>query len=174
MNPKTCCFTGHRKISASQYPEIQKHLEAELEKLINQGVDVFMAGGALGFDTIAALTVLAMKKDYPQISLFLVLPCMEQAKSWCGEDLKTYSRILNEADNVVYTSDYYFPGCMQKRNRRLVDSSGVCLCFLTKGGGTAYTVAYAQKKGVQIVNLADFLSLPALSCKANKNADNAC
>jgi len=44
---------------------------------------------------------------------------------------------------------------MQRRNRYLVDHSGVCLCYLTQEtGGTVYTVGYAGQKGLQVVNIA--------------------
>ena len=44
---------------------------------------------------------------------------------------------------------------MHKRNRHLVDNSSVCVCYLNKeNGGTAYTVRYAGKKGLEIINLA--------------------
>ena len=46
-------------------------------------------------------------------------------------------------------------GCMYKRNRHLVDHSGVCVCYLTKdSGGTTYTVRYARAHGLEIINLA--------------------
>jgi uncharacterized phage-like protein YoqJ len=50
MKNQTCCFTGHRKIDAIDFPKIKKHLETEVESLINQGVKYFCAGGAIGFD----------------------------------------------------------------------------------------------------------------------------
>ena len=44
---------------------------------------------------------------------------------------------------------------MYKRNRHLVDNSGICVCYLTKDkGGTAYTVEYEKQKGLQIINFA--------------------
>ena len=52
---KSCCFTGHRNIPAAEYAEIQKSLESELIQLIHQGTRYFGTGGALGFDTMAAL-----------------------------------------------------------------------------------------------------------------------
>ncbi len=40
-------------------------------------------------------------------------------------------------------------------NRYLVDNSGVCVCYLTRdAGGTAYTVNYAKRQGLEIINLA--------------------
>ena len=56
---------------------------------------------------------------------------------------------------MVYTSQAYTAGCMHKRNRHLVDNSSVCVCYLTKdSGGTAYTVRYARKRGLEVINLA--------------------
>ena len=57
MKEQTCCFTGHRKIPPMQSVEIAERLKTELIKLIDQGYLFFGAGGALGFDTIAAKAV---------------------------------------------------------------------------------------------------------------------
>ena len=155
MKNQTCCFTGHRFIPANDYPEIQKRLESEILQLIHQGVQYFGAGGALGFDTMAALTVLKLRTKFPHIRLISVLPCREQAERWSEEDKKIYNHILHESDKVVYTSNHYHTGCMHKRNRHLVDNSGICICHLTRSsGGTAYTVNYAEQKGLYIINLA--------------------
>lgn len=122
--------------------------------LIEQGYCYFGAGGALGFDTIAAQTVLNLRKKYEQVKLILVLPCYSQAERWGSRDKQIYEEIKKSADKVVFTSDEYTKGCMQKRNRYLVDNSSVCVCYLTKNvGGTAYTVNYAQKKRLEIVNI---------------------
>jgi len=152
---KTCCFTGHRIIPEREYKTISKYLESKIIQLIHQDVRYFGAGGALGFDTLAALSVLKLKGEYPWIKLILVLPHKEQAKGWSEGDIKIYSQILQEADKAVYTSEQYQNGCMHKRNRYLVDHSDICLCYLTKtSGGTAYTVHYAKQKGLQIINIA--------------------
>ena len=102
MKTQTCCFTGHRLISADLYPKIQKRLEEGIINLISQGVKYFGSGGALGFDTLAALTVLSLKKQYPQIKLIMVLPCREQSKGWSEKDIATCTRILENADKGLY------------------------------------------------------------------------
>lgn len=93
MRNKTVCFTGHRKIPCEQYESIAGRLENELIYLIEQGYLFFGAGGALGFDTLAALTVLHLKERYPQIKLILVLPCKTQTKGWDKEDIAIYEDI---------------------------------------------------------------------------------
>ena len=157
MDIKTqiCCFTGHRKIPEDKRAEIQKRLRREIINLIRQGVSCFLAGGALGFDTMAALAVLKLKLKFPHIRLVLILPCKEQAINWREKDQKIYALILDQADEAIYTSMNYDALCMQKRNRRLVDNSGICVCYLTdRAGGTAYTVNYAKKSGLRIINIA--------------------
>ena len=58
------------------------------------------------------------------------------------------------ADKVIYVSETYYNGCMLVRNRRLVDNSSVCVAYLTHaGGGTAYTVRYAEKSGVPVISI---------------------
>lgn len=152
---KTCCFTGHRQIPAEDLSDLSVKLRETLISYIEKGYTFFGAGGALGFDTLAAQEILNLKKQYPLIKLILVLPCKDQAVRWKANDREEYERIKQSADKVVYTSDHYYSGCMHKRNRHLVDNSSLCICYLTNPtGGTAYTVDYAQKKGCIVENLA--------------------
>lgn len=155
LKEKTCCFTGHREITLP-VETIQYNLEKQLKELISSGVIYYGAGGALGFDTIAALTVIKLRQIYPHIKLIMVLPCKEQTKGWNSNDIEIYNYILNKADKVVYTSENYYPGCMHKRNRHLVNNSSHCICYLEKNtGGTAYTVNFAKEKGLTIYNVAN-------------------
>ena len=96
-----------------------------------------------------------MKKEFPQIRLVLVLPCRQQAKYWPERDKAVYQDILRRADELIYVSEEYTKGCMQKRNRRLVEMSTICVTNLSRPtGGTAYTAAYAAKRGLSIINIA--------------------
>lgn len=151
----TVCFTGHRKIKQEQFDIIFQQLEKTLEKVIKKGYRYFEIGGALGFDTIAAETVLKLKYKYPYIKLILVLPCMTQTRGWKEKDIDIYENIKQQADKVVYISKEYTRGCMHKRNRYLIDNSSLCICYPTKfSGGTAYTVNYAINKGLDVINIA--------------------
>lgn len=150
----TACFSGHRKIPSNEISAVKKSLVETISSSIEKGYRYFGAGGALGFDTIAAQSVLELKEKYPDIKLILVLPCPNQTRGWKDTDVSEYERIKSEADKVVYTSNQYFRGCMQKRNRHLVDNSSLCICYLTKStGGTFYTVKYAKNKELVVCNL---------------------
>lgn len=155
MKKQTCCFTGHRKIPPEQYKNIVKRLKLEITDLIYKGVIYFGVGGALGFDTMAAQAVLELRRIYPQIKLILVLPCKTQTQSWNETDKVTYEAIKKACDKYVYVSEEYTYDCMYIRNRHLVNNSNYCICYLTKQtGGTAYTVEYAKKNGLKVINIA--------------------
>lgn len=158
MRNRTVCFTGHRKIPPEQIDTLAQRLKEILIELIKDGYLYFGAGGALGYDTLAAQTVLELKKQYPNVKLILVLPCLSQTRGWSTRDIEVYEDIKNKADKVVYTSQEYTKGCMHKRNRHLVDNSSVCVCYLTEStGGTAYTVDYARKNNLTVINLGEAL-----------------
>lgn len=154
MPYKTGCFTGHRRLPSEEIPVLRKRLEEEIRRLYREGFHYFAAVGALGFDTLAALAVLSLRKELPGLRLVLVLPCLDQTRGWSPEDVDLYDFIKRRADNVVYTSQGYSPGCMHRRNRTLVEGSDCCLSYLTRrSGGTFYTVEYCRKKGVPVLNL---------------------
>lgn len=154
-----CCFTGHRHLPASTALRLRSLLRAEIPRLAGEGVATFLAGGALGFDTLGAQEVLrARERGLEQLHLVLVLPCLGQEARWSQRDAATYQGIIRSADEVIYTADTYSRGCMFVRNRYLVDHSAHCLCYFTgQRGGTAYTVEYAMKKGLDVRNLAEDL-----------------
>ena len=156
MHSRTVCFSGHRIIADEKLTLVMQKLEIMIENLINDGYLYFLAGGALGFDTISALSVLKLKKKYPHIRLFLILPCISQADRWSSENRAIYEAVKADADKISYISIEYTNDCMYKRNRQLVENSSVCICYLKeKTGGTAYTVNYAKQRGHKIYNIAD-------------------
>ncbi len=156
MRNQTCCFSGHRTIPEWARSSLSTKLNIELRRLILSGYRYFGAGGALGFDTIAAQAVLRFQQEFPQIKLILVLPCKDQTLRWPEERKVEYERIKGRANKVVYMAEHYTPECMFQRNRHLVDESSICLCYLTrKSGGTAYTVDYAHYRNLQVINLAN-------------------
>lgn len=155
MIEKTCCISGHRDITFLETISLKKELRKTLISLINDGIIYFGCGGAIGFDTIAAEEILCIKKKKPHIKLIMVYPCKDQTKYWTKKDKNKYLKIKEKSDKIVYVSENYDSSCMHKRNRHLVNSSSVCLCYLKKQeGGTFYTVNYAYRKGLKIINLA--------------------
>lgn len=152
---KTVCFSGHRIISEPK-EELKNCLRSAITDCIKDGMTNFIAGGALGFDTLAEQVVIELKHKYPQITLTLALPCPpeEQTARWSESQRIVYNEILNKADETVIISPHYINGCMQKRNRFMVDNSTKLICYLRQNrGGTFYTVNYALKNDKIIIRL---------------------
>lgn len=155
MNEHHCCFTGHRKLSKAVLNALPEILDRRVNGLYSEGIHTFYAGGALGFDTLAAEAVIRFREKRPGVRLILALPCKNQTRRWKPEALERYEAILNAANKAIFVSEEYDYACMRRRNEYMVNRSSVCVCYLTqKKGGTAYTVSYAAKKGLRIINLA--------------------
>lgn len=147
------CFTGHRTIKNAE--EVEQRLSKIIEGLAADGYTHFLAGGARGFDALAAKTILDLKIFYPQISLHLILPFrnpFEVEKGWSEEDIENYHAIVDAADDVVYMGQKYKRGLYYKRDRYMVDNAAVCVAYQRrKTGGTAYTVNYAAEQAVKLI-----------------------
>ena len=150
------CFTGHRDVPAAHALVLPALVEQHIRLLAQRGAVEFRAGGAIGFDMLAALKVLEMKKELENIQLHLFLPCRDQTRGWDEVSRRAYQYVLDRADKVDYTAQFYTSGCMLERDRRLVEGSDVCLAYCTRNrGGTFYTYSYASKCGLELINLAD-------------------
>lgn len=148
-----CCFTGHRYIANEHIEKLNSTLPDIIKALIKSGVTDFITGGALGFDTLAARSVLKERESNPNIRLVLALPCREQTARWNKKDIAVYNEILGLADEIIYVSEEYTNGCMLKRNRFMVDNSSHCVFYMSAPrGGTAYTVKYALENELEMHN----------------------
>ena len=141
--PKSCAFTGHRSFYDG-FSAVK--LKSEIEKIISRGAEVFYNGMAIGFDLLAAETVLELKKSYPQIRLILCIPCYGQEQNFSAADKERYVSIFNRADEKIILSSHYYKGCMLARNRYMADQADALIAYCVKEkGGAAYTVKYFQK-----------------------------
>lgn len=145
----SCFFTGHRRMRISEKNRIRDKVRELCIKLITEcNVDTFIAGAALGFDTLAAIEVLKLKALYPNIKLHLYIPCHGQADKWSKADIELYESIYTNADFVYnVTNMHYMPGCMQLRNHAMVDNAYYGIAFYNHpSSGTQQTLNYARNK----------------------------
>ena len=154
---RSVCFTGHRRLNEDS-TILSQRLYDILEKHLTDGLTDYYIGGAIGFDTVAALTVLKLKEKYPFIKLHLVLSCPpeEQSKYWSDSDRRQLFDIITAADSVEQTAPHYNLDCMRKRNARLVECAEICFSYYNENkprSGTGQTVQMAQRKGIEVINL---------------------
>jgi len=158
------CFTGHRPDALPSRGAIDSYgmlrlnmlLERAVVRALDDGFTSFLTGGALGFDTMAAETVLRLSKGNPAVRLYLALPGLDQTEGWSEPELARYDAIMAAANGrVYYAAECCSPSSMRERNRYLVDHSSGCIAYLRRmRGGTLYTVNYALERGVPVDNLA--------------------
>lgn len=149
----TCAFTGHRVIGEKDRENLIEKLDLTVADLAEKGVERFICGGALGFDTLAAQAVLRLKEK-KNVFLELALPCGDQAAKWSEKQKAEYERIRARADRVNVLFDKYVTGCMQFRDAFMVDNADILVSFYRgKPGGTQYTYMYAENRGLKIIQL---------------------
>ena len=136
--------------------ETLQNLEAKILELCDKGYRYFFVGGALGFDTIAAIALAHVASQLKtRIHTVLCLPCAEQTKLWNENEKRTYELLLPFYEAHILISDNYNSECMRLRNYYMVAHSSYCIAYMTHyGGGTANTVNYAKKKGLRLFNAA--------------------
>ncbi len=160
MKLNTCCFTGHRcqklpwgfNEEDKRCIKIKEIVTKEIEKAINQGYTHFISGMAIGFDMFCAEIVLSLKNRYPFITLECALPCIGQEKLWSRYLQERYLKIINKADKTRCVYNKYENGCMQERNKYMINnSSRIIALYNGQNGGTRTTINYAKSLGLQII-----------------------
>ncbi len=156
---KACCFAGHRIIKSCDKMSVSKNLDYAVKNLYSNGIRSFISGGAIGFDTEAALAVINARREMPDIRLIMALPCPDQDRYWTAGQKAIYRQILEDADEIIYVSDRYDSECMHRRNRFMVDNSSLVLAYIIHiGSGTAYTVKYAIKNDCEVINILNYIA----------------
>lgn len=112
--------------------------------------DRVISGMAQGWDQAVAVACIAL--DIPFIA---AVPCPDQEKPWPPEAQDSYRRILDHAAEIVTVSPHYSSSAMLKRDKWMVDAADQMLALWDGniGGGTANTIAYAEKRRVPVTNV---------------------
>lgn len=105
---KSLAFTGHRTIPIERQNEIRARLVEAVSVACKSGITCFFSGMAMGFDLMAAETVLSLKGRYPNILLIAVVPFRRQSYRWPSMENERYQNIISRADRVIVLSEHYF------------------------------------------------------------------
>lgn len=148
-----CTFAGHREVFQVN---ISDKLDAAICKIIETDNSFhFLVGGMGNFDGLCASAVRRAKKKYPekQISLELVLPYLTQE---LNENKSYYEASYDDVIVPIELAGVHYKSAITKRNRWMVEKSSWLIAFVYRDFGGAFTtLRYAEKKGLQIINLAE-------------------
>ncbi len=153
---KGCAFTGHRGIPYAEEAVLIRALDAAIATVYGVGCRAFYAGGAVGFDTLAAERLLLFRERHPDVRLFLILPCRDQCRGWSDDDIRRYRAILDASDGYRYIRDAYDTAVMRDRNAALVEATDACIAYVTRAAsGAGQTLRMAMRAGHIIINLGE-------------------
>lgn len=135
----TAVFIGHNEC----YGVTSEQIKEAIVSLIDKGVTDFLSGGQGGFDRLCGRCVYEVKKQYPNINNYLVIPYLS---------FNVYNSEL--FDSIIYPDDfetYHFKAAIPARNKFMVDNANYAICYVNHGwGGAAKTYERAKKKGLNI------------------------
>ena len=153
MNTYRIAFIGHRKI------EGHNDLEDKIEELArdamrNNDFVEFLMGRNGDFDISAASAVRRARKAFGEESSALIL-----VQPYSMKDDEYYEHYY---DSILYPIDKktHYKKAITKRNEWLVDHADLLVAFVEneKAGGAYTALKYAEKQGVENINLGEDLS----------------
>lgn len=147
----SCFFIGHRETEEALLPLI---IRAAEKLILEKQVISFYAGMYGSFDKLAGEAIMQLKKKYPQIRLYLVIPyhpSMRPVKTPPGYDGTFYP------DGMETVSPKY---AIAKANRKMIDVSAYLIEHVTHTASNASSLLeYAKKR--ERKGLLQMISLPA-------------
>ncbi|MCI2105222.1 MAG: DUF1273 domain-containing protein [Intestinimonas sp.] len=158
----TCCFTGHRPEKLPWRNDegdprcvaLKERLSAEIRRAYSDGYRHFICGMARGADFYFCEALLAFRERCADVTLEAALPCEEQTNRWSERDRNRYFLLVSQCNCETMVQHRYSNGCMQRRDRYMVDhSSRLIAVYDGLLGGTMYTLTYAMRGGVDTVIL---------------------
>ena len=137
-------FIGHREC----YEMDGKRLQREIVALIEKGVDTFLSGGMGQFDAVCERIVADLKKKYPHVKLYIMMPYVNYKP-----------KHIIRADEMIFPDGFeqYHPkSAIQKRNRYMADHSSYAICYVRyTWGGAAQTLNYVKKQPIECIMIPD-------------------
>ena len=159
---ESCCFTGHRpgKLPWKYNEEdvrclaLKRRMTDAVETAYEEGYRHFLCGMAMGCDLYFCECVLALRERHPDVTVEAAIPCPSQADKWPAGQRQRYAHLVAACDFETLVSQQYTSACMQRRDRYMVDHASLLIAaFDGSAGGTRYTVEYAMRRGLDIVDL---------------------
>lgn len=159
-----CTFIGHHPMRFDfGFDEddplcatIKQVLLSQMMALYKNGVITFYSDCEVGVGMWAAELALRMIKEHPDVQLICVIPYEEQAKKWTEELRDRYYTVLEKSSYNELISTQYTEKCYRQCGKFLVDHAEHLIAVYENSKviqmeNAAYTLAYARKKGRQII-----------------------
>lgn len=158
----TCCFSGYRpdklpwghNENDARCVRLKEKLDDILSAVYESGVRHFICGMALGCDMYFCEAALRLRDEHNDITVEAAMPCEDQAARWSEAQRSRYFRLVGQCDVETFVGRKYTPDCMMRRNMYMVDHASLLIAVYDgRFGGTMHTVGYAEKQGLEIIQI---------------------
>ncbi len=148
MTEKTCCFTGHKNLTQEQAIEALHLLIKRVNELTIEGYTHFISSFANDTDVLLAQIIGSFRYKNKNLVLEAVIPIENKLNSL---DKIKYALMLY--NKVTVMQEQRGHECFQKRNKYMIDNSGVVVALWDeKTSKEAYNaVNYARSQGKEII-----------------------
>ena len=150
------CFTGHRTINPNKLQAVKEKLYYTIMKLYNEGHRTFLCGMAIGFDLLAAETLIELKETYKDIIIVACIPFVGQENRFSPTDQERYNKVINEVNSKVIIAQAFSKQSYLLRNIYMLAHSSIVVAYFDtniKKGGTFFTYNKAIKMGKEVRNI---------------------
>lgn len=142
---KSCTFFGHSDCCEPIKPLIRE----VLLNLIKEDVTRFYVGNNGLFDSMVISVLKELKKEFSEISFFVVLAYLPKAKY----EMELYETIYPEG---IERAPIRF--AISFRNKWMIQKSEYVVCYVTRPqGGAAQFYEMALRKNKKVINLPDII-----------------
>ncbi|OLN21688.1 hypothetical protein BTO30_13355 [Domibacillus antri] len=129
---------------------VKAAIEKQLRSLLEEGLEWVIIGGQPGVELWGAEVVLALKDEFADLKLGVLMPFLEQEKNWKEERQEHYNMIISQADFVdaVSKKPYIAPWQFKARDEFSLDNTDALLLVYDeeKEGSPRFLKAAADKR----------------------------
>ena len=159
---ESCSFSGHRPEKLPwAYQEhdprcirLKERIADSIETAWQEGYRHFLCGMAMGCDFYFCECIQNLRRRLSGITLEAAIPCPSHDLYWPPSQRYRYQLLLDQCDLQTMVSERYTPLCMQRRDRYMIDHSSMLIAaFNGSPGGTRYTLEYAMRNNLRIIDL---------------------
>lgn len=144
---KVCAFFGHRDVRNEIYLRTEQTARIAIEKA---GASQFWVGGYGAFDALAAAAVTQLKKEFPEISLYMILAYMPGADRPLPA---CYNGTIYPEGQELVPPRF----AITRRNQWMASNCDMVIGCVDVGFGGAYAACRtAARKGKRLVNIGSF------------------
>lgn len=126
MNKKAVCFSEYKVLSIIKNKKVKLKILNEINKIIEENYFHFVFGLSDSIDFIGAEAVIDKKSKNKNIMMEVVIPYKKKLYNY------KVRKYIKYCDIISLTSNEYYDGCINERDRQIINISDLLVMFCTE------------------------------------------